>query len=560
MLAQWNRLALCACAAIAWASPDAAQGEEEPQSGRYLQAVVRFADCAIVSARDSYGPKATPLFVDGLHAATLKPATWKGPKEEIWVLSNFASQQPLVRTLDGLTGLTGEPKYRQAAEDAARHALKHLTSPNGLLYWGGHLAWDLQQDKPVGQYADVHELKGHQPHYELMWRVDPAATRRLLETIWAAHVLDWSLLDYNRHGSVTKNLRPLWSHTFNDQAEVPFPTPGGNLSFCNVTPPLLHCGATLAALGDDGDALVWTRRLLWRWQQGKDPMTGLCGGQLSYRKADRAYEALGQVHPEINEAKIVASYHQTTRYHCLPLIQMQAAEQLLGKGGDCAKLARKMIAWASDDLKIYARQCYDPESGRFIAKMTDGTPLDWRKAKTNYYTPNSFAPAPPDGFLLWGYATAYRITSDTEHWRMCRELARRLELGELGQPDGADRKLRVGNRRADGRLIYALLELHRACDDPRFLQAACRVGDNLISSQAPSGLFPRRGREYARTGDETPLALLHLAAAIDGKRDALPQAIYDSRFFHCEYHGPLEPHQQKRADARTYDHLVYYGE
>ena len=27
-----------------------------------------------------------------------------------------------------------------------------------------------------------------------------------------------------------------------------------------------------------------------------------------------------------------------------------------------------------------------------------------------------------------------------------------------------------------------------------------------------------------------------------------------------EYHGPLEPHQQKRADKRTYDHLVYYGD
>ena len=32
------------------------------------------------------------------------------------------------------------------------------------------------------------------------------------------------------------------------------------------------------------------------------------------------------------------------------------------------------------------------------------------------------------------------------------------------------------------------------------------------------------------------------------------------RFFHCEYHGPLEEHQKKRADSRTYDHLVYYGD
>lgn len=58
------------------------------------------------------------------------------------------------------------------------------------------------------------------------------------------------------------------------------------------------------------------------------------------------------------------------------------------------------------------------------------------------------------------------------------------------------------------------------------------------------------------TGDEAPL---HLAAAIEGKRSLLATAVYDSRFFHCEYDGKLEKHQQKRADKRTYDHLVFYG-
>jgi len=53
----------------------------------------------------------------------------------------FRQQQPLLRILDGLTALTGEPKYRRAAEEATRHALQHLATPNGLLYWGGHLAW-----------------------------------------------------------------------------------------------------------------------------------------------------------------------------------------------------------------------------------------------------------------------------------------------------------------------------------------------------------------------------------------------------------------------------------
>jgi len=50
-----------------------------------------------------------------------------------------------------------------------------------------------------------------------------------------------------------------------------------------------------------------------------------------------------------------------------------------------------------------------------------------------------------------------------------------------------------------------------------------------------------------------------LAAAIDGKSKLMPRPLFDRRFFHCEYHGPLEKHQQKRADKRTYDNLVFFG-
>ncbi len=104
-----------------------------------------------------------------------------------------------------------------------------------------------------------------------------------------------------------------------------------------------------------------------------------------------------------------------------------------------------------------------------------------------------------------------------------------------------------------------LLQLHRATGDRSMLRAACRIADNLLKLQKESGLFPRPGRDYARTGDEIPLALLHLTAALEGKSDKMPQPMFDRRFFHCEYHGKLDEHQQKRADKRTYDHFVFYG-
>ncbi|MHC4173518.1 MAG: hypothetical protein ACYTBX_05235 [Planctomycetota bacterium] len=528
------------------------------EPSKYLNAVHTFADTVLKHGRDMYGEKHTPLFVDGLHARTLEPVKWEC-RGQRWVLSNFASQQPLLRTLDGLTALMGQKEYRRAAEHATRHALKHLRTPNGLFYWGGHLAWDLEQEQPVGQYADVHELKGHQPYYSLMWRVDAPATRQLTEMIWAAHILDWSLLDYNRHGSVKKRLGPLWDHEFKEDIEVPFSAKGSNLSFVNVTPPLMHSGVMLAVLDKNTDVLTWTRRLVNRWQQGRHPHTGLCGGQLSYRKHDRAADALGHVHPNINEAKIVASYHQVCRYHHLPLAQMQGALTLMAAGGQYADVGREFVDWASEDLKVYAEHSYDLNTNRFVALMTDGTRIKWRQSREGYYVPESFAPRPPDGSILWGYAMAFRLTADRVHWQMARQIGRQLDLGDIGQPDGSQRALCYTTTHNNWQTIYALLELYRATDDRTLLQLACHIADNILTMQTQTGLFPRPGRVWARTGDEIPLALLHLAAAINGKSSSLPPAVFDSRFFHCEYHGQLDKHQQKRADKRTYDNLVFYG-
>jgi len=530
----------------------------EPTSGKYLKAVRDFADTVVDKGRDTYGKEHTPLFVDGLHTVSLKPVIWKKDGQS-WVLSNFASQQPLIRLLDGLSALTNDPAYRQTAVEATDYALKYLQSRSGLLYWGGHLAWDLQTERAVGQYAGVHEMKSHQPYYRFMWKVNPESTRQLMGAVWATHILDWSRLDYNRHANTEKPATPQWDHAFDADIDVPFPAKGSNLSFANVTPPLMHAGTMLAALDKNKDALKWTRRLVYRWQQAKHPETGLCGGQLSYRKNDRAQEALGHVHPTINEAKIVASYHQTSRYHHIPLAQMQAAETLLGAGGDYTKTGRELITWAIEDLKIYADRSFDPDTGQFIALMIDGTPLKWREAKTGYYVPESFAPRDPDGYLLWSYAMAYRLSKDTGIWRIIRQLAGTMGLGDIGSPSGQKQALKLDTDSADWRLMYVLLELHRATGRRSMLTMACRIADNLLKLQVSTGLFPRPTRQYARTGDEIPLALLHLAAALDGTSDTMPPPSFDGRFFHCEYHGALEEHQKKRADKRTYDNYVFYG-
>jgi len=49
----------------------ATEASDANDSSKYLDAVRKFADNVLKYGRDTYGPKHTPLFVDGLHAESL---------------------------------------------------------------------------------------------------------------------------------------------------------------------------------------------------------------------------------------------------------------------------------------------------------------------------------------------------------------------------------------------------------------------------------------------------------------------------------------------------------
>ena len=92
---------------------------------RYLNAVRTFADNVLKYGRDNYGPKHTPLFVNGLNIHTHEPVKWINPDGTKWILSNLASQQHLFRTLDGLSTVTGDLTFRKAAMEAIGYAFDH---------------------------------------------------------------------------------------------------------------------------------------------------------------------------------------------------------------------------------------------------------------------------------------------------------------------------------------------------------------------------------------------------------------------------------------------------
>ena len=528
-------------------------------SQHYLKPVQQFAEVVLQRGRDVYGSQKTPLFVDGLHRQTYAPVQWQY-KGQVWVLSNFASQQTLLRTLDGLTILTRDPRYRDAAEQATGYALKHLSTPSGLLNWGGHRAWDLSTERAVYGLNKAHELKHQQPYFSFMWRVNPAATQQLIRGIWGAHLTDWSRLDFDRHGQLDTDHVPQWTAAFRPDVKVPFPTTGQNLSAANTVTPLLHAAATLATQDRNHNALTWTRRLAYRWQQAENPSTGLSGGQISYLGGgrDRAYAALGHRYPDINEANLISTYHRKSRYYMLPLAQMQVGEELVAAGQPFSGVGQELIQWASEDLKAFAQHVYDPATKKFKSLLSDGTPIDLDACcQDNYYgrNPKRLKDAKPNTQVLWTYAAAYRHTKDPAHWEMVRQLAKISRLGDLGQPDGSERVWKKRILTKNWRVIYAALELYYGTGDLQFLQLATIVADNILAKTFDNGLFPRKKRAYARTGDEIPLALLHLAAAIEGKQNQVPKIKLDQQYFHSTFDGV----ETKNWKSRTYDSSVFYG-
>jgi pectate lyase len=252
-------------------SAGACSEEESP----YLAAVREFADNVLKYGRDTYGPKHTPLFVDGLNIHTREPVKWIAPTGEEWILSNLASQQNLFRTLDGLTTITGDPKYRRAVVEAIKYAFANLRSPDGLLYWGADTAYDAKADTVVWGIGRRHCLKSHYPYYEMMWKVNPEATKQFIEAFWSAHILDWANLDMDRIAYFDVGSGEPWKHEYKGGPVFFKSKVSWAHSFITTGSDLFCAAAVLTNLSGEKEPLVWGKRLAHRYVETRHPKTGI---------------------------------------------------------------------------------------------------------------------------------------------------------------------------------------------------------------------------------------------------------------------------------------------
>lgn len=518
---------------------------------KYLKAVREFADNVLKYGRDTYGPKRTPLFVDGLNIHTHEPVKWRY-KGQVWILSNLASQQNLLRVLDGLTKTTGDPKYRQAAVEAIRYAYDNLRTPNGLLYWGHSMSYDALGDAPCGGSLRCHGMKLNHPYYELMWEVDRTATQRLIESFWAGCVLDWSNLSITKMGELEKQVEPGWSQEYRPR---PVFFQGGVSEYCMASS-LFYAGALLSRLSGEEDPLIWSKRLAHRYVQTRDLNTGISAYKYSLEQEESTQltEDLNKHWFLIFPVMSFLDSPMASLWQCGPqLCQLSVGEMLDDNG-------REFTEWALEELTAWAKASYCKQDNTFVPMLIDGTLLEG-KTIVHERTRKMLKPCPAGPIEFWTYALASRLTDDNGLiWETTRSIALGNHWGDIGtslvdQPD-----VNMATECSDPYVLIGFLELHKKTENVAFLKMAEKIGDNILASRLNKGFFlPSKTLTFSRFDDVEPLALLHLYGAIQGKKLPIPAIRPTWTYFRCE-HDDTEKRLPLPSDSgsRTQDDELIY--
>jgi len=502
---------------------------------RFVDSVAEYANNVLKLCHDKYGDKETPLLTDGIYFKTGEPAKW-----EEYVISNLACQQNFLRTLDGLSALTGEPKYQEFARQWIGYALNELQdSASGMLYWGGHANYDLINNKPL---VGNHELKCVYPYYSYLYGVNSEAASFLMEGIWHKHVKDWSSLLFNRHGEYSGwDREAAWEHEYSGG---PLPIIDNTmLSFINTGSDLIYAGSILAKLSDNGKPLLWAKRLLNRYDEVRNEKTGLGGYQFNHRDPCRvriSFKKPWSHREDVNETTVLKNGVIQTRYGKAAIVWLNLFEELGAAEG------QEFLDFTVKDLTAIGEHAYDFSDHSFTPLLVDGTKLQPSDCVegAGYCSPRSLEKMPASGLMFLVHAKAYRITGEKFFWKMARNLAQGLgweEIFDATDEQSAELQTAITEgyqtpiaHQDNISSLLGLMELYRATDQKDYLSLAISHGNQLVQTYFTDGFFTTGGKSsssYASIDSPLPLALLQLAAAAGHEAVDLPTFYPNSTSF-----------------------------
>jgi hypothetical protein len=216
--------ALCAVAvSTLWSATARA---DEPAD--YLGVVRRYADTMIERGRDSFGPEKGHVFLSALDRRTLAPLTTRpaapagvregdrcGPAGGPLVGANPQTDENLYRILYALSDVTGDERYRDAADEALQWFLTSTASPRTrLLPWGEHLSWNTLEDEVASAHPEpMHEFARPWVLWDRCFDLAPDASRNFAAALWNVQVGDRMTGAFDRHAHFDR-YQPRTGHDF----------------------------------------------------------------------------------------------------------------------------------------------------------------------------------------------------------------------------------------------------------------------------------------------------------------------------------------------------------
>lgn len=528
----------------------------------HLDAVRDHLEIILEHGKDRWGKKKTELFVDGIHVDDRRPTVWREKKRNR-IISNFASQQVWLRTMVAYSRITGDPRFEEQAEATMRSAFEHLSTPDGLFYWRGHLAFDLERDEAWGMWESGHEFKSHFPWYRGMHGVNPASTQRLMESVWLSHMYDWKTLLFNRHGKVTKPggkdpkmvPRERWDYPYQADVELPLRPKTPQLSFCNAALSLIDTATTHKNLIQSPELGQWGLRLAKRYWAMRHPETGLGGYQFNVRKQSKSGDkAQAQCEDLLGERarEWLLLRPMGERQVGFPLGLLLCADAL--EKND--PIRERFIEETVKEWITYHASAYEKDKNLWHAISTDGQRLPYEKMDVpGYFRLSHWSPKSSDGKVLHLAALAHRLRPNAKTLGALVSILEGVGLKAAGQNVRSWKLKERSPASVEPGVIHALLEVDRALPGRGALELATNIADDMLVHNRVNGLFvPDDQRIWASINTTIPLAILHLVAKLKGTEVALPIPFSDRGYLHAKFRGV-----SSKNWGRTYDTHVFYG-
>lgn len=511
------------------------------------------------------------LLADGADTLTDKPVYWTYPDGKQVIMSNFASQQNVLRGLVGLSIVTGDKQWQQYAHKMAQKFLDNYTDhESGLFHWGGHRFINQQTGEIEGPASKerVHELKHHFPFYEFLYQVDAQKTTKFLHGFWAAHVLDWQKLDLSRHGQY--GVKPI-DHIFRYHQPQPVVDPNRlpelpetvGLTFVNASTDLIYAATLYSQYTTDVHAEMWAKHLYKQFVLARNPVTGMPVYQFSsplQREpipdddrltyswfGDRAKRQFGAEFGEIAKEANVLFRDSWPVVVDNPLAILECAKQT----GD-----EEMLAWATSGIKAYFKFAWDMMENKIVPMWNNGQDMTgYVFLRDGYYGKKGteLKRQPVDPAYLLPLIRASITSNDIELRQLTATMFARFELGLISPETMWLTEMNVETAIASPYLLFGLLDLHEFTGQDKLLLLADSIGKNIIEKQFHRGYFvPSEQHRFTRFDDPVSFALIALEAAHQGQYADIPKHISNGGYLHGEV-------SQGDQIATVYDRDIIYG-